>query len=956
MESLPTMSPTRALSSESSFSGSAAADTFSHIASLSSTPPTTADSISLASEEPQKQENATTTGPIGESTTSIAVHNNVDENPQPTTEAVTPAPTPPPPMPTTDATVDELPQPQPIPGTPIRTPATERARRQRVGAPVYNLAKLSGTAMHGKRRAKGDIVADRRRRTVSGDGSIKTSKGARTRGGSVVKDAEEGGKGGINALDLASAKRGSGTPGSRPIKKETKNIDLPPRRIATRSRSSGPEAETLTQKLSVLGKRSRKTLEKGASKLSRELRRLQDTNEYAGIDTKPVIYTTWANGKYVDEDEGPEPPKKKAKVSESPKKAAPEPEPAEEKGPVVQKRRVKQWLDRGLYAGQETPMDIFKGLTTSEKKKLTQLLELMPSGKVNKVLPMPIFTGLRILLEGRDFRLPFDVCNPLPPGQPKPDEWRKMTKNRFVGDAAAYWKKTPHFKDYQSKCVCTPEDGCGESCQNRIMLYECDSTNCNVGPELCQNRAFARLQERTKAGGKYRVGVEVIKTEDRGYGIRSNRCFEPNQIIMEYTGEIITEEECDRRMNEKYKNNQCYYLMSFDQNMIIDATTGSIARFVNHSCEPNCRMIKWIVSGQPRMALFAGDRPIMTGEELTYDYKFDPFSAKNVQKCLCGSTKCRGVLGPKPKEVKPPKQAKETLKKSVKRSVTAGKRKLAELLDDKDGEGESSAMKRNVKSPAKATGGKKITTSYGAIKAKTTAAALKRTMSKMSASAKSALPAKSAKSAKSPRGKVAPIWKSGIVKTYGMAKVQTKLGGTSIAGSSKSSLTIVAASLEDARPGGASSVSAKGKNAVATPKGKVGRPRKNTPSSTSGRKAADSTRSPTKIKLTGLRTRDLLRAVAGQDTQDVMLKFKGTASPSGGRPSLASEALSLRYEAGRGASRPRNPPPGEPAPSGVDDAAPPWKSSLTDRRGRGVLWRSLTVLRWRPTSGIWQAS
>ena len=88
------------------------------------------------------------------------------------------------------------------------------------------------------------------------------------------------------------------------------------------------------------------------------------------------------------------------------------------------------------------------------------------------------------------------------------------------------------------------------------MLYECDRTNCNVGPELCQNRAFARLQDRTKAGGKFRVGVEVIKTEDRGYGIRSNRCFEPNQIIMEYTGEIITEEECDRRMNEKYKNNQ----------------------------------------------------------------------------------------------------------------------------------------------------------------------------------------------------------------------------------------------------------------------------------------------------------------------------------------------------------------------------------------------------------------
>jgi hypothetical protein len=87
------------------------------------------------------------------------------------------------------------------------------------------------------------------------------------------------------------------------------------------------------------------------------------------------------------------------------------------------------------------------------------------------------------------------------------------------------------------------------------MLYECDDTNCNVGKPWCTNRAFAELAERKAKGGPYRTGVEVYKTSDRGYGVRSNRCFEPNQIITEYTGEIITEEECDRRMNEEYKNN-----------------------------------------------------------------------------------------------------------------------------------------------------------------------------------------------------------------------------------------------------------------------------------------------------------------------------------------------------------------------------------------------------------------
>lgn len=114
----------------------------------------------------------------------------------------------------------------------------------------------------------------------------------------------------------------------------------------------------------------------------------------------------------------------------------------------------------------------------------------------------------------------------------------------------------PHVFDDLSKCVCTTRDECGENCQNRIMLYECDDTNCALGAEHCTNRAFADLTVRRAKGGKHRIGVEVVKTSDRGHGVRSNRCFQPNQIIMEYAGEIITEEECDRRMNEVYKDNE----------------------------------------------------------------------------------------------------------------------------------------------------------------------------------------------------------------------------------------------------------------------------------------------------------------------------------------------------------------------------------------------------------------
>jgi [histone H3]-lysine4 N-trimethyltransferase ASH1L len=121
--------------------------------------------------------------------------------------------------------------------------------------------------------------------------------------------------------------------------------------------------------------------------------------------------------------------------------------------------------------------------------------------------------------------------------------------------------------------------------------------------------------------------------------------------------------------------------MLFDQNMIIDATRGSIARFVNHSCEPNCRMEKWTVGGKPRMALFAGDKAIMTGDELTYDYNFDPFSQKNVQECRCGSRNCRGVLGPKPKDERKPKAEKD-LGISAASKLAGAKRKITDIIDE----------------------------------------------------------------------------------------------------------------------------------------------------------------------------------------------------------------------------------------------------------------------------------
>ncbi|KAK4188945.1 hypothetical protein QBC35DRAFT_514374 [Podospora australis] len=648
--------------SEASFS-STPTDDGSHAASLSSTPPTTVspDSVSLASEPDMTKPDRACQNDVyvsGAAALEAVIPILESQNEQQLSGQQSPV------------ELDAIVVAQPLPS--INFLPTSRSRRARAGLPMYNIATLSSTSLRRKPRVKGGSNQEKRRQGVSGDAGL------------AVKTAQ-------------AVAGGSQSPKGARISSRTKPIPVvaPATRRATRL--SGAVAETLATKVAALAKGKKKNAK--LPKLPRELRRLRDTDEFAHIDSRPVKYTVWSNGKFVDVTSDPaaaaavEPRQKKTKVEteaadgiaaearnqekKEDKKAEAAPARQADPGPFSA-RRTRHWHKKGLYAGQEAPSDLTVGLTAAEKKQLAAIPALAAPGKPNKTMPLPMYAGMRTLIAGRDFKLPLDVCNPMPPGHPKPPPYRTLTKNRFVGDAAAYWKKSPHFDDFSSKCVCKPQDGCAEDCQNRIMLYECDETNCNAGKEFCTNRAFQDLAERTKKGGPYRVGVEVVKTENRGFGVRSNRSFQANQIIMEYTGEIITDAECERRMNEKYKDNECYYLMSFDQNMIIDATTGSMARFVNHSCSPNCRMIKWIVSGQPRMALFAGDREIQTGEELTYDYNFDPFSAKNVQKCLCGSANCRGVLGPKPKEVKQPKAPKEEKKPAA--NAAKGKRKLAELV------------------------------------------------------------------------------------------------------------------------------------------------------------------------------------------------------------------------------------------------------------------------------------
>ncbi|KAK4099045.1 methyltransferase-like protein [Parathielavia hyrcaniae] len=194
-------------------------------------------------------------------------------------------------------------------------------------------------------------------------------------------------------------------------------------------------------------------------------------------------------------------------------------------------------------------------------------------------------------------------------------------------------------------CDCAEEwhDGqnhaCGEDsdCINRATKLECVDGDCNCG-DGCQNQRFQRKQY---------AKVSVIKTEKKGYGLRTDADLQANDFVFEYIGEVINEATFRTRMMKYDKEGiKHFYFMSLTKSEFVDATKkGNLGRFCNHSCNPNCYVDKWVVGEKLRMGIFAS-RAIRAGEELVFNYNVDRYGA-DPQPCYCGESNCVGFIGGK---------------------------------------------------------------------------------------------------------------------------------------------------------------------------------------------------------------------------------------------------------------------------------------------------------------------
>jgi len=133
-----------------------------------------------------------------------------------------------------------------------------------------------------------------------------------------------------------------------------------------------------------------------------------------------------------------------------------------------------------------------------------------------------------------------------------------------------------------------------------------------------------------------RFRLQIRRSRIHGRGVFAREIIPPRKVIIEYAGDRITYREMMRRFVKRGRPRRICFAR-LDKRWIIDGLNGNGSEYINHSCEPN--MHHW----RPRGHIFlCSRRPIVPGEELTFDYRLSP--ALGRVPCHCGAKKCRGQM------------------------------------------------------------------------------------------------------------------------------------------------------------------------------------------------------------------------------------------------------------------------------------------------------------------------
>ncbi|XWS57188.1 hypothetical protein CRYUN_Cryun09bG0152000 [Craigia yunnanensis] len=213
-----------------------------------------------------------------------------------------------------------------------------------------------------------------------------------------------------------------------------------------------------------------------------------------------------------------------------------------------------------------------------------------------------------------------------------------------------------------SNCPCIQRNGGylpytanGVLVSQKALIHECGSS-CKCPPN-CKNRV---------SQNGLKVRLEVFKTKDKGWGLRSWDPIRTGAFICEYAGGVIDisrAEELGGENDDDYifyatRTNQQGEVMLGVSNetpkvpfplIVCAKDAGNVARFMNHSCSPNVFWQPVLRENNKECDLhivFYAIRHIPPMQELTYGYGLVPpdKTYQRKKKCLCGSEKCAGYF------------------------------------------------------------------------------------------------------------------------------------------------------------------------------------------------------------------------------------------------------------------------------------------------------------------------